>query len=118
MAEPGAAKSARAAVDGPPDQDEARRAAEALRLPFDPLDAPPDDTDLWAEVPLDLLVRFVCVPVGRDGQRLVLAFGGLDDLRKVDEIEYLLARPVEPVVAPRQRVEEALEALSALETAP
>ena len=58
---------------------------------------------------MDLLVRFVCVPVGRDGERLVVAFGGLEDLRKVDELEYRLARPIEAVVAPRSRVEEALK---------
>ena len=96
-------------VAAPDDHDDARRLAERLRLPFDPLDALPDDAALWSEAPLEVLVRFGCVPLGREGQRLVLAFGGLDDIRKVDEVEYLLARPIEPVVAPRRRVEEALK---------
>jgi type II secretory ATPase GspE/PulE/Tfp pilus assembly ATPase PilB-like protein len=87
---------------------QARRQAEALRLPFDPLDRIPDDPELWGMAPLELLVRFGCVPIGRSGARLVLAFGNLDDLLKVDEVEYLLARPVEPVVAPRRRVEDVL----------
>src|SRR6266540_4002356 len=52
----------------------ARAQAKALRLPFDPLDEAPEDPGLWSEVPLELLVRFACVPVGRDGRRLVLAF--------------------------------------------
>src|SRR5687767_13918275 len=86
----------------------ARQQAEALDLPYEPLDTLPDDPELWAEAPLKLLVRFVCVPVGRAAGRLVLAFGGLDDLLKVDELEYLLARPIEAVVAPRRRVEDAL----------
>ena len=92
-----------------PDVDTARRQAGALQLPFDPLNELPEDPGLWSEVALELLVRFACVPVGREGERLVLAFGGLDDLRKVDEIEYLLVRPLEAVVAPRRRVEEALK---------
>jgi type II secretory ATPase GspE/PulE/Tfp pilus assembly ATPase PilB-like protein len=92
-----------------PGSEPARRQAEALQLPFHPLDVLPEDPGLWSEAPLELLVRFVCVPVGREGERLVLAFGGLDDLRRVDELEYLLSRPIEAVVAPRRRVEEALK---------
>jgi type II secretory ATPase GspE/PulE/Tfp pilus assembly ATPase PilB-like protein len=92
-----------------PEAEPARRQAEALQLPFDPLNELPEDPGLWSEAPLELLVRFACVPVGREGERLVLAFGGLEDLRKVDELEYLLARPIEAVVAPRRRVEEALK---------
>jgi type IV pilus assembly protein PilB len=110
VAEPrGAPPASAAALEGPPDEHEARRLAAALRLPFVTLDDRRDDAELWAEVPLDLLVRFGCVPIGREGRRLVLAFGGLEDIRKVDEAEYLLARPIEPVVAPRRRVEEALK---------
>ena len=109
VADPRGAPPAAAALDGHPDEHEARRLAAALRLPYVTLDDRPDDAELWAEVPLELLVRFGCVPVGREGRRLVLAFGGLEDIRKVDEAEYLLARPIEPVVAPRRRVEEALK---------
>ena len=45
-------------------------------------------------------MRFSCVPVRHDGGRLVLAFGGLEDLLKVDELEFLLERPIDAVVAP------------------
>src|SRR6187402_2299394 len=40
------------------DAEQARRLAEAVGLPFDPLDPLPDDPDLWAEAPLELMVRF------------------------------------------------------------
>jgi type IV pilus assembly protein PilB len=89
--------------------EQAPRPAAALRYPFDPLESPSDDPRLWAEAPLELLVRFGCVPVGRKGRRLVLAFASLDDPLKVDEVEFLLGRPVEAVVAPRERVEQALK---------
>jgi len=89
--------------------EQARRQAAALNFPYDPLDPRDDDPELWAEAPLELLVRFGCVPVERKGRRLVLAFGGLEDPTKVDEIEFLLGRPVEAVVAPRARVEQALK---------
>src|SRR4051812_8127624 len=86
------------------DTEIARRQAERLQLPFDPLDEPPDDPDLWAEAPLELLVRFSCVPVGHEGGRLLMAFGGLEDFTRVDEAEFHLGKPLEPVVAPAGRV--------------
>ena len=91
------------------DAEQARRQAGRLQLPFDTLDSPPDDASLWAETPLELLVRFGCVPVGREDGRLVLAFGGLDDFARVDEAEFHLGRPIEPVVAPAGRVAELLK---------
>jgi len=91
------------------DAEQARRQAGRLQLPFDPLESPPDDASLWAETPLELLVRFGCVPVGREDGRLVLAFGGLDDFTRVDEAEFHLGRPIEPVVAPAARVSELLK---------
>jgi type IV pilus assembly protein PilB len=102
-----AAPLGREAPEG--DAAQARRQAETFGLPFDPLDPLPDDARLWTEAPLELMVRFGCVPVGHEGARLVLAFGGLDDLLKVDEAEFHLGRPIEAVVAPRGRVEMALK---------
>jgi len=80
----------------------------ALDLPHETLEALADDPALWGEVPLDLLVRYGCVPVRREGERIVLAFAQLDDETKLDEIEFLLERPVEAVLAPRERVAAAL----------
>jgi type IV pilus assembly protein PilB len=83
---------------------EARRIAAALRMPFESLDLAPADLSLWNEVPLELLVRYSCVPVRREGGRVVLAFGGLDDPLRIDELEFLLERPIDAVVAPADRV--------------
>ena len=94
----------KASLNGRSDEDKARSNAEALGLPFEPLDATPPDPELWGEVPLDLLVRYSCVPVGREGQRIVLAFGALEDPTDLDELEFLLERPIEAVVAPAGRV--------------
>ena len=82
----------------------ARTQARALGLSFEPLEGVPDDPALWSEAPLELLVRFGCAPVGREGARLILAFGDLEDLSRVDELEFLLERPLEAVVAPAERV--------------
>jgi type II secretory ATPase GspE/PulE/Tfp pilus assembly ATPase PilB-like protein len=90
------------------DHEQARKQAEALRLPFDSLENIPDDPELWAEAPMELLVRFHCVPVGRAGRRLLLAFGGLEDLARVDDAEFHLGRPIDAAVAPHGRVADAL----------
>jgi len=105
---PARAGSPPAAADAA-DAEQAWRQAQRLQLPFEPLDSPSDDPALWAETPLELLVRFACVPVGREGGRLLLAFGGLDDLTRVDEAEFHLGRPIEPVVAPLSRVSDVLK---------
>ncbi|MGE0455224.1 MAG: GspE/PulE family protein [Vicinamibacteria bacterium] len=92
-------------------EDDARRAqrrAAELLLPYEPLDAPPQDPELWNEVPLDVMARFSCVPVDRRGGRLLLAFAPLDDLLKVDEVEYLLNRPIDAAIAPADRVQDVL----------
>ena len=106
---------AEAAAD---DLQRARRRAEALRLPFDPLEAIPEDAELWAAAPLELLVRFHCVPVGRAGRRLVLAFGGLEDLARIDDAEFQLGHPIDAVVAPHGRVADGLAAPSGRRDAP
>jgi type IV pilus assembly protein PilB len=92
----------------PEDVERAQQRAEALRLPFDALDQLPDDPELWNELSLDFLVRFHCVPLRRDGGRLVLAFGGLDDPLRIDEAEFHLGRPIDAVIAPEKRVAEIL----------
>jgi type II secretory ATPase GspE/PulE/Tfp pilus assembly ATPase PilB-like protein len=101
-------RSAAGRASSAADLEEARLQASALLLPFDPLEHLPHDAELWSQVPIELLVRFCCVPTGLQGERLVLAFGALDDPLKVDELEFLLTRPVEAVIAPRGRVEDAL----------
>jgi type IV pilus assembly protein PilB len=91
------------------DQERARKQAEAWRLPYEPLAKDADDPDLWAEVPLELMARFGCVPVARAGARLVIAFGDLPDIHKVDDLEFLLGRPIDAVVAPEARVAHLLK---------
>ena len=79
-------------------------------FPLEPLDDAPDDPTVWGEVPLELLVRYSCVPVRREGERIVLAFASLDDPAKIDELEFLLERPIEAVLAPADRVADAPQA--------
>jgi type II secretory ATPase GspE/PulE/Tfp pilus assembly ATPase PilB-like protein len=106
VARSGAPSSADAETDDPTAA--ARAQAQALLLPYESLEELPADPELWARLPLDIMARFGCVPVRLDGGRLVLAFGDLTDILRVDEVEFLLGQPVEAVVAPKPRVDEAL----------
>ena len=108
MADTRATTAAALPGGAPTDGERARRQAAALRLPFDPLEPLSHDAELWSQVPIELLARFSCVPVGKSGGRLTLAFSGLDEITRIDELEYLLARPIDAVVAPADRVAEAL----------
>ena len=90
-------------------EEQARQQAQRLGLPFEPLTWEQAEGELWAELPLDALVRYQCVPGARRGGRLVLAFGGLEDLARVEECEWALGQPLEAVVAPRARVESLLK---------
>jgi type II secretory ATPase GspE/PulE/Tfp pilus assembly ATPase PilB-like protein len=90
------------------EQEAARRLAERLRLPFDELATIPDEPSLWEGLPLDVLARFACIPVRREGRRLVLAFAALADVQRVDDLEQQLNRPIDAVVAPPSRVQAVL----------
>jgi type IV pilus assembly protein PilB len=96
----------RPAAEGSPRE---RERAASLGLPFEDLHGFSDDPALWLEVPLDLMARFACIPIRHARGRLVLAFGGLDELAKVDEVEFLLGRPVDAVVGPQERVAQVLK---------
>jgi type IV pilus assembly protein PilB len=80
----------------------------ALPVPFEPLDPLPDDPSVWADVPLELMVKHQCVPIRRDGGRLVLAFSSVEDVLAIDEVEFHLGRPIEAVRAPHARIGEIL----------
>jgi len=91
------------------DEDRARDLAERLQLPFESLRAHSDDVTLWKSVPLELMVRFSFIPIGLARGRLVLAFGGLENMERIDDVEYHLQRPIDAVVAPADRIAEALK---------
>ncbi len=89
--------------------DHGEEAADARGYPFESLDTPSDDPRLWSKVPLELLVRYSCVPVRMNGSRLLLAFSNLDDPGQIDDLEYQLGQPIDAAIAPGQRVSEVLK---------
>jgi type II secretory ATPase GspE/PulE/Tfp pilus assembly ATPase PilB-like protein len=90
------------------DLERARELAARWRLPFDPLENPQEDGELWSRAPVDLMVRYGCVPIRVEDGRIVVAFGDLENILAVDELEFLLGQPIDAVIAPARRVAEVL----------
>ncbi|MEO8360544.1 MAG: GspE/PulE family protein [Vicinamibacteria bacterium] len=81
--------------------------AQALRLPFVTIEHDGADASLWEGLSVETLVRFACVPYGRSGARLVLAFAPPLSLERISEAEFALGRPIDAVVATSQDISEA-----------
>ncbi len=84
-------------------------AGDSPGYPFELLDEPSDDPRLWSKVPLELLVRYSCVPVRMNGSRLLLAFSDLHEPERIDDLEYQLAQPIDAALAPGERVSAVLK---------
>ncbi|HET7288063.1 MAG TPA: ATPase, T2SS/T4P/T4SS family, partial [Pyrinomonadaceae bacterium] len=96
----------------PPEMKAARELARRYRLPFVDL-LPPDqespiDYELFAEVPVDLMVRHQFVPLKRDQKGLHIAMADPTDLERLDELSSTLRTRVVPHVATAGAVEVVL----------
>jgi len=74
------------------------RAAQ-LGLPFVDLTEYPVDRSAVALVPAPLMRRYTVLPIGRDGDRLLLAMADPRDVLAVDDIRAAVRMQVRPVVA-------------------
>src|SRR5689334_10594493 len=96
----------------PPEMKAAKDLARRYRLPFVDL-LPPDrespiDYNLFAEVPVDLMVRHQFVPLKRDQKGLHIAMADPTDLERLDEVSSTLRTRVIPHVATAGAVEVVL----------
>src|SRR4026208_2215841 len=96
----------------PPEMKAAKELARRYRLPFVDL-LPPDrespiDYELFAEVPVDLMVRHQFVPLKRDQKGLHIAMADPTDLERLDEVSSTLRTRVIPHVATAGAVEVVL----------
>ncbi len=84
------------------------RAAQ-LGLPFVDLTEYPVDGAAVALVPMQLLRRHNVLPIGRDGDRLLLAMADPRDVLAVDDIRAAVRMQVRPVVAERKDLNAAID---------
>src|SRR6266403_5927396 len=96
----------------PPEMKAAKELARRYRLPFVDL-LPPDrespiDYGLFAEVPVDLMVRHQFVPLKRDAKGLHIAMADPTDLERLDELSSTLHTRIVAYVATAGAVEVVL----------
>lgn len=91
------------------DLERARELAEKLGLPFDPLEEFHVDPDLFRTFPVELMLRYQFLPMEeRDGVlRVIMA--DPSDVVDVNQLETMLARPLDIVVGPRKKISDILE---------
>ena len=110
----GARPPAPAGEDGhvPPEVRAALSLARRYRLPYvdllPPVGESPIDYALLSEVPVDLMLRHLFVPLRREGRRMHIAMADPTDLERLDEIASALRARVVPHVATAGAIEVVL----------
>jgi type IV pilus assembly protein PilB len=95
----------------PPEGDvaKAQALAQRLGLPYEDLTNFRVDPELLRHIPIEVMLRYQFVPLGREGDVVVVAMADPSDVLMVDEVELALGAPVEVRVAPKNRIAEILE---------
>src|SRR5437868_467349 len=96
-------------IHEPPEMKAAKDLARRYRLPFVDL-LPPDhqspiDYDLFAEIPVDLMVRYQFITLKRDEKGLHIAMADPTDLERLDELASALRARIVPYVATAGTIE-------------
>jgi len=88
---------------------EAKKLAEDFGLPFDPLDEFHVDGELFRTIPVDVMLRYHFLPQALEGGVLKVVMADPTNVVDVNEIEMLLAMPLDVVVGPLSRIADILE---------
>lgn len=88
---------------------EAKKLAEDFDLPFDPLDEFHVDAELFRTIPVDVMLRYHFLPQALEGGVLTVVMADPTNIVDVNEIEMLLAMPLDIVVGPLSRIADILE---------
>lgn len=88
---------------------EAKQLAEDFALPFDPLDEFHVDAELFRTIPVDVMLRYHFLPQALEGGVLRVVMADPTNVVDVNEIEMLLAMPLDVVVGPLSRIADILE---------
>ncbi len=87
----------------------AEELARKIGLPFDPLDEFHVDPDLFRTIPVETMLRYQFVPIRETGGVLQVVMADPSDVVMVNELEMILARPLELSVGPAHRISDILE---------
>ncbi|HOP40200.1 MAG TPA: ATPase, T2SS/T4P/T4SS family [Geobacteraceae bacterium] len=91
------------------EDDLAQALAEQYNLEYADLSEHRIDNGLLNDIPADLTHRFRFVPLARDGETLVIAVSDPTDILKLDELEFLLDRPIQLRIATDTAIDRLLK---------
>ncbi len=95
--------------EGGEDEQKARDLAERLGLDFDPLDEFHVDPELFRTIPVEVMLRYQFLPLRSEGETLFVVMADPSDVTRLNEVELVLARPLEVAVGPANRINKILE---------
>jgi len=95
--------------EGREEEQKARDLAERLDMEFDPLEEFHVDPELFRTIPVEVMLRYQFLPLRSEGETLFVVMADPSDVTKLNEVELVLARPLEVVVGPANRIGEILE---------
>jgi type IV pilus assembly protein PilB len=87
----------------------AKELAESLGLPFDPLDEFHVDAELFRTIPVETMLHYQFLPMSGEGEVLKVVMADPSDVVGLNELELVLARPLDVTVGPRDRIANILE---------
>ena len=83
--------------------------AESLNLPYDNLSEFTTDAEMLSLMPVEWMLRYSCLPLGLNGNQLVLAFADPNLPNHLEELEMVTKKRISLVVAPKPRIDEILK---------
>jgi type IV pilus assembly protein PilB len=95
--------------EGREEEQKARDLAERLAMEFDPLDEFHVDPELFRTIPVEVMLRYQFLPLRSEGETLHVVMADPSDVTRLNEVELILARPLDVVVGPANRIGEILE---------
>jgi type IV pilus assembly protein PilB len=91
------------------EEKKARELAERLELPFDPLHEFHVDPELFRTIPVEVMLRYQFLPLRSEGDVLHVVMADPSNVISLNEVEMVLARPLDVTVAPARRIADILE---------
>ena len=92
-----------------PEAELSRAVADAVGLPWIEEVRPGEIPDAWTRaVPIPFARGHRLLPVGEEGERIVVALVDPDDLDALNDLRVLLGRPLRPVIAPADAIQHAI----------
>ncbi len=101
--------SAASASQEEQDRQNSAELAQRLGLPYDPLNEFHVDPELFRTLPVEVMLRYQFLPLHIEDGVLKVVMADPSDVLAVNELETILAQPLEIAVGPSRRIAEILE---------